>query len=98
ASDSWPLALVVAAMVVVLFVKRPLAPLLAGAVYVTDVPGTGLLNWSRTVTTSGAAKAVLTVALCGEPDATTMLPAAPAVLVRLKEAGVPTPVVEAVTV
>ena len=45
-----------------------------------------------------AAKAVFTVALCGVPDTTAMLAAAPAVLVREKEAGVATPVVEAVTV
>src|SRR5437016_5501028 len=49
------------------------------------------------VTTSGLAKAELTVALCGEPDATTMLAAVPAVVVRLSDAGVPTPLVVAVT-
>ena len=89
--------LLLAVMVVVLFVKVPLAPVLAGAVYVTDAPETGLPKASLTVTTSGLAKAVFTVALCGDPEATTMLLAAPAVLVRVNEAGVPTPLAVAVT-
>src|SRR5437868_193649 len=92
-SLAWPLAPVTT---VAPLGKEALAPL-AGAAKVTLTPDTGLLNWSRTVATSGLAKAVFTVALCGEPDATTMLLAAPAVLVRLNEAGLPTPVVEAVT-
>ena len=76
--------------------KEALGPL-PGAANVTLTPDTGLLNWSRTVATRGLAKAVLTVVLWPEPDVTTMLLAAPAVFVRLNEAGVPTPLAVAVT-
>src|SRR5262249_57194173 len=89
---AWPLAPVVA---VAALGKVALAPL-AGAANVTLTPGTGLLYWSRTVATSGLAKAVLTVALWPEPDVTTMWSAAPAVLVSLKLAGVPTSLAVAV--
>jgi hypothetical protein len=44
----------------------PLGPL-AGAVNTTVTPGTGFPLASRTVATSGAAKGVFTVALCGVP-------------------------------
>src|SRR5437667_137267 len=96
-SDAWPRTCVVDVTGVPLFVLRLLAPLLAGAVNVTDAPDTGLLNWSRTVTTSGLAKAVFTVALCGEPDATTMLAAAIGRAACREKAGVPTPRAAAVT-
>jgi len=51
-SDSWPLALVVAVMVVVLLLNVPLGPE-DGAVKVTASPDTGLPKLSDTVATSG---------------------------------------------
>jgi hypothetical protein len=75
----------------------PLAPL-AGALNVTTTPLTGLLPASFTVATSGAANAVLIVALCGVPAVATRLAAAPAVLVSEKFAGVATLATVAVTV
>src|ERR1700719_1787899 len=95
-SESWPLALVVAVMVVVLLLNVPLWPE-DGAVKVTASPDTGLPKLSDTVATSGL-KAEFTVVLCGEPEVAAMLLAAPARLVRLKLAGVLTPVAAAVTV
>src|SRR5947207_3268804 len=68
----------------------PLAPL-PGAVNVTVTPATGLPPASFTVATSGAANAVLIVALCGVPLVAVMLAAAPAVFVSEKSAGVATP-------
>ena len=53
---------------------------------------------SLTTTTSGAAKAVLTVVDWGEPETSVIDAAAPGLLVRLKLAGVVTPAAEAVTV
>jgi len=76
--------------------KVPLAPL-PGAVNVTTAPLTGLLLASFTVACSAVANAVLTVALCGVPAVAVMLAAVPAVLVRLKLAGVATPDTLAVT-
>src|SRR2546421_11973457 len=73
-------------MVAVPLLKVPLAPL-PGAAKVTLAPDTGLPKASLTVTTSGAAKAVVTVALWGVPDVAAMLAAAPAVLGRSKDAG-----------
>ena len=96
-SESWPLALVVALMVVVLLLNVPLWPD-DGAVKVTASPETGLPKLSVTVTSSGLPKAVFTVVLCGEPEVATMLLAVPARLVRLKLAGVLTPLAAAVTV
>jgi len=60
-----PLALVVSVSVVVPFANVPLAPE-AGAVNVTVAPLVGDPP-VVTVATSGAANAVLTVALCGVP-------------------------------
>jgi hypothetical protein len=87
----------VAVIVVVVLLNWPLAPLLAGAVNVTDTPETGLPYWSSTVATR-ALKAVATVTLCGVPEAVTMLAAAPAVFVKLNEAVGVTPLAAAVTV
>ncbi len=92
-----PLLLVVAVAVFNPPVKVPLVPL-AGAVNVTVTPLTGLLLASLTVAASAVAKLVLTVALCEAPPVAVILAAAPAVLVRLKLAGVPTPDTVAVTV
>src|SRR5579863_6140118 len=77
--------------------KVPLAPD-AGAVKVTEAPLTGFESLSRTVATSGAAKAAPTAALCPDPLVGVIDAAAPAVLVRLKLAGVDTPATDAVTV
>jgi hypothetical protein len=52
----------------------PLAPL-PGAVKVTVAPATGFPPLSFTVATSGAANAVLIVALCGVPLVAAMLAA-----------------------
>src|SRR5436189_3552745 len=46
--------------------KLPLGPLGDGAEKVTTAPFTGLLPESATLTTNGAPKAVLIVALCGD--------------------------------
>jgi len=75
----------------------PLAPL-AGAVNVTVTPLNGLLLASFTVACSAVPYAVLTTALCGVPAVAAMLAAEPAVLVRLKLAGVVTPATVAITV
>ncbi len=63
---------------------------LAGAVKVTVAPVTGLSYWSRSWTTSGLAKAVLTVALWGLPE--TMVKVSPVVLAVLVGAKFPVPV------
>ena len=68
-----------------------------GAANVTDAPGTGLLDESRTVAFNAVGNAVLTVVLWGEPAVVVMPPAEPGLLVSAKVAGVPTPGVEAVT-
>jgi hypothetical protein len=65
----------------------PLAPD-AGGVNVTTTPLTGLFPASVTVATSGAAKAVLIVALCGVPLVAVTFAAGPAVLVKAKFADV----------
>jgi hypothetical protein len=75
----------------------PLAPL-AGAVNVTSTPLTRLLLASLTVTTSGAAKVVLTTALCGVPLVAVIADGGPATLFSEKLAGVATPATDAVTV
>ena len=61
--------------------KPPLATLTDTA-NVTLTLGTALLKTSRTVATSGFVNAVVTVALWLAPEATAMLFAAPAVLVK----------------
>jgi hypothetical protein len=81
-----PLLLVVAVTLATPPVNLPLAPL-AGAVNVTTTPLNGLLLASFTVVCSAVRNAVLTVALCGVPAVAVMLAAVPAVLVRLKPAG-----------
>ena len=92
-----PLLLVVAVVVVNPPLNVPLAPL-PGAVNVTVTPLTGLLLASFTVAAMAVAKLVFTAVLCGVPDVAVMLAGVPAVLVRLKLAGVPTPETAAVTV
>ncbi len=74
----------------------PLAPL-TGGVNVTVMPLSGLPLESFTVATNGEAKAVSTAALCPEPLVTVTDAGTPAVFVRLKFAGVPTPVTVAAT-
>ncbi len=69
----------------------------AGLVKVTVAPGTLLPYWSFTTTISGAAAAVLTVALCGVPLTTVMLAGAPTVLVSAKVPVVAMPGTEATT-
>src|SRR5262245_60720671 len=83
-------------MVAVPLLKVTLAPVL-GTVKVTEAPDTGLPWASVTVTTSGLVKAVATVALCRVPKVALMLDGVPAVLVRLKVAGLEAPATEAVT-
>jgi hypothetical protein len=70
--------------------KVPLAPV-PGAPNVTVTPLTGFPPESFTTATSGAAKAVLILALCGVPLTTAMLLAGPTLLVKLNVAGVLTP-------
>ena len=91
-----PLAFVVA-VTVVAPPKLPLAPL-PGAVKVTVTPLSALPPESCTVACSAVANALLTVALCGVPPVAAILAAVGAVLVRLKLAGVDTPLTLALTV
>ena len=67
-----PLALVVAAVVLVVLTNVPLAPVV-GAVNVTDVPVARIgLPWaSSTVALNGVAKVALTVADCPAPPVAT---------------------------
>jgi hypothetical protein len=90
-----PLALVVAVFTPP--AKLPLAPVL-GAVNVTVTPLTGFDPLSRTVTTSGNAKAELTATLCAEPLVAVTEAAEAALFVRLNVAGVATPATVALTV
>ena len=92
-----PLEFVVAFTLVELFANLPLAPL-PGAVKVTVAPLTGLPPESFTVACSAVVNAVLMVALCPEPAVAVMLAGDPAVLVKLKLAGLATPPTLAVTV
>jgi hypothetical protein len=93
-----PLALVVAVVVFVLLsAKVPLAPL-AGAVKVTTTPLTGCDPLSRTVATRGAENADSTVAVCGVPLVAVIVAGTAAALVRLKFAGVETPLTDAATI
>jgi hypothetical protein len=89
-----PLPFVTAVLVVA---KLPLAPV-AGGVNVTVIPLSGFPPASFTVATNGDAKAVSTAALWPEPLVTVTEAGVPAVFVRLKLAGVPTPDTDAVTV
>lgn len=68
----------------------PLGPL-EGAVNVTVIPAIGLFEASRTIACRFVANAVFTVALCGVPDTTVILPGGPLVLVNENTAGLPTP-------
>jgi hypothetical protein len=68
-----------------------------GAAKVTDAPLTGFELLSVTVATRGFVNCVLTSALCPLPLVAVTVAAAPAVLVRLKLAGVVAPEVVAVT-
>src|SRR5947207_1597638 len=77
--------------------KLPLAPV-PGAVNVTVTLAKIGRASCRARATSGAANAVLIVALCGVPLVAVMLAAAPAVFVSEKSAGVATPATLAVTV
>jgi hypothetical protein len=95
-ADATPDPFVATVIVAVLLLNTPDAPD-AGAVNVTFTPLTGLLPASLTVTTKGAANAVLIVALCGVPLVAVMLAGAAAVLVRDKFTVV-NPVAAAVTV
>jgi hypothetical protein len=91
-----PLESVVTVVVFVPPAKVPLAPV-AGAVKVTTtppVPDPPVV----TVATSGAAKAVLTTAVCGVPLVAVIVSPELAVFVRLKLAVLDTPATVAVTV
>ena len=77
--------------------ENPAVAPVDGAVKVTVTPFTGLLRASFTVTCNAVANAVLTNVLCGVPTVVATLAAAPAVLVKLKLAGVTTPATVAVT-
>src|SRR5436190_1962440 len=88
-----PLAFVAVGLALV---GTALAPL-PGAPNVTVTPLTGLLKLSVTVAWNAVPKAVFTVVLCGVPPVALIVAATPAVLVRLKLGGVPTPLPPAVT-
>lgn len=90
-----PLALVVAVFTPPANV--PVAPV-AGAEKVTVAPLTGFELASSTVATNGSAKAVLIAALCPAPLVGVIEAEPPAILVKLKLAGVETPATEALTV
>ena len=75
----------------------PLAPE-EGAVNVTVAPSTGFESLSRTVATKGDPNAAPTVAVCPDPLTALIVVTGPAVLVRLKLAGVETPETMAITV
>jgi hypothetical protein len=92
-----PFASVVSVSAVVPLAKVPLAPD-AGAVNVTATPLAGFEPLSNTVALSGDANEVLTALLCGVPPVAVIEAAGPAMLVRLKLAGVVTPATVAVTV
>ena len=88
-------------LVVAVAVNEPLKFALApepGAVNVTVTPLTGLLDASRTVACRAVANAVLIAVLCGVPAVAVIVAAVAVVLVRLKLAGVGTPMTDAVTV
>jgi hypothetical protein len=91
-----PDPLVVSVSVPVWLAKVPLAPA-AGAMNVTDTFGTAWPIPSTTVAWSAVVNVVLTVAVCPEPAAAE-IDAAVVVFVRLNDAAMPTPLVDAVTV
>ena len=92
---AWPL-LFVTAVAVAEPLNAALGPL-DGAVNVTVTPLTALPPASFTVACSTAPNAVLTAVFCGVPAVAVMLLGAPALLVKLKLAFVPTPTTLAVT-
>jgi hypothetical protein len=92
-----PVESVVSVSVAVPFKNVPLAEL-AGAVNVTVTPLTAFEELSSTVATNGAGNGVLMSVLCGVPLVAVIVPAEPPMLVRLKFAGVVTPLTVAVTV
>src|SRR5215468_6852226 len=91
-----PLLFVLATTAVKPPVNVPLAPL-PGAVNVTARPPTGLPKESTTVARIASGKDVATVVLEGVPAVAVMVAGFPALLVRLKLAGVATPATLAVT-
>src|SRR5579864_1037243 len=76
----------------------PLAPVCEGGVNVTLAFGTGFPRLSATSATNGLLNDVLMVALWLDPLTTVMEAGVPAVFVREKLAGVPTPPTVAATV
>ena len=75
---------------VVAVVDDSVAPApLAGGANVTVTPETGLLPASRTVTWSGAEKAVLMAAVCVVPPVALICVTAPGVLVNVNVADAP---------
>jgi hypothetical protein len=76
--------------------KLALAPEL-GAVNVTVTPLTGLPLAFVTVAWRAVAKAMFTVALCGVPAVAVMFAGVAPMFVKLKLAGVATPLIPAVT-
>src|SRR5207253_1839454 len=64
----------------------PLSPVVAN---VTATPGTGLANWSRTITEGGVATAVPTVAACPLPAFTAICVAGPAPAWAVNVTGLP---------
>jgi len=96
ASDSWPLLLVAALIVAAPLLNVPLAPL-PGAANATVAAGDGVAEGVADRDQQRAGEAVVTAVLWGVPEVALTLAAAPAVLVRLNDAGVPTPLTEAVT-
>jgi len=93
-AEATPAGLVV--MVMVPPAKLALAPVV-GDMKVTFAPLTGFPPASLTMTASGAAKAVLTLALWPLPLVKEMRAAGPARFVSANVAGVATPEMEAVT-
>src|SRR5262249_38119069 len=88
------------ALVFTIMELEPLNDALApvdGAVKVTATPAIGFDNASVTFACNALPNAVPTVALCGLPACTVTDCAEPALLVKLKLAGVATPATEAVT-
>jgi hypothetical protein len=77
------------------FANVPLAPV-AGTPNVTVAPLTGV-PFDVTVTTSGAANAAFTVALCGVPLVAVIDTTAPVMFVSVKSAAAVTPATVAVT-
>src|SRR5256884_2635781 len=69
--------------------RSPPAPLPRGVATVTATPGTGLANWSRTITDGGVATAVPTVAAWLLPAFNAIWVAAPGAPVAVNVTGLP---------